>query len=62
MMNGVTERIQDAPEVRRAARFEWREYVAMVLAAFSVLWAPIALFLSGFALFYLLAWLWLRAL
>lgn len=32
----------------------------MVVAAFQVLWAPIALFTGGFFLFYVLAWAWLR--
>lgn len=32
----------------------------MVAAAFSVLWAPIALFLGGFVLCYALSWVWLR--
>ena len=32
----------------------------MIIAAFQVLWAPVALMLGGFVLVYVIAWLWLR--
>ena len=48
-----------APPARGAGP---HDFWLMLRAAFEVLWLPIALFMSGFFVFYLLIWLWLRVL
>lgn len=56
--NAATDK--DAEVRREQAKAEPSEVWTVLRAAFEVLWLPIALFMSGFFVFYLLMWLWLR--
>jgi hypothetical protein len=62
-MGNVTERdlnANRATDRSAAPAFDRRDYWAMLIAAVQVLWAPVAMFVGGFFLFYVLSWLWLR--